>query len=84
MESLKDQINYYVENHFINPPEICTCGNKKITLNQLKKNKVNPFCFRCTKKNCKKIYPLLEKTFFSDFKNTLISINGYFTMFYRL
>ena len=46
MESLKDQINYYIENHFINPPDICTCGNKKITLNQLKKNKINPFCFR--------------------------------------
>ena len=70
MEGLNDHINYFVEKHFINPPDFCICGNRKITLNKFRKNKINPYCFRCTKKICKKIYTLLEKSFFSDFNKT--------------
>lgn len=50
MENLNNKLLYYNENHFINPPEICLCGNKKITLNKLRKNKINRFFFRNTKK----------------------------------
>ena len=57
MEGLQDHINYFVEKHFINPPEICICGNRKITLNKFRKNKINPYFSDVQKKIVRKFIP---------------------------
>ena len=61
-------INQMIEKEYLKVPEVCSCGNKKINLNKLKSNKNTKFCLRCTKYNCKKIYPLRENSLFSKFK----------------
>jgi len=45
-----------------------------IDLNFFERYKINPFCFRCTRHQCKKIYPLLNNIFFKDFKKSPIEI----------
>ena len=68
MDNNDSIINTFYNNNYIKPPEFCVCGNSKIKLNKYSKYKINPYCFRCTKRNCKKIYPLLKGSFFDKFK----------------
>ena len=64
---MEEIIKKGIEKKFFYPPEKCTCGNTKISLNKLNRNKNTSFCFRCTRKNCKKIYPLRNNLFFENF-----------------
>ena len=45
-------INTFYNKNYIKPPEICVWGNSNIKFNKYSKYKINPYCFRCTKKNC--------------------------------
>ena len=64
---MEEIIKKAIQNNFFYPPEKCSCGNKKISLNKLNRNKNTSFCFRCTGKSCKKIYPLRRESFFEKF-----------------
>lgn len=41
---------------------------KKFSINKLSGNIKTKFCFRCTKHNCKRIYPLRQNSFYDKFK----------------
>ena len=56
------------EKKYLNPPDKCQCGNKKLILSKNNRIKTLGYCFRCTKKNCKKVYSLYNNSFFEDFK----------------
>ena len=61
-----------LEKKYLNPPDKCQCGNKKLILSKNNRIKTLGYCFRCPKKNCKKIYSLYNNSFFEDFKNIQI------------
>ena len=69
-------INTFYNKNYIKPPENCVNGNSNIKLNKYSKYKINPYCFRCTKKNCKKIYLLLEGSFFDKFKFLSLNVSN--------
>ena len=73
-------INKMIEKDYLKVPEVCSCGNKKINLNKLNRNKNTKFCFKCTKYICKKIFPLRDNSFFQNLniihlKNALKFLN---------
>ena len=72
MQRDNHQIQYYISKKFIIPPVKYSCLNKSISLNKFNKNKNNGYCFRCTRKQCKKIYPLTKDSFFEEFKQKSI------------
>ena len=65
---MEEIIKKGIQNKLFYPPDICSCGNTKISLNKLNRNKNTSFCFRCSRKSCKKIYPLRKDSFFEKFK----------------
>ena len=75
MEDIENQINNLIIKKFLNPPEIYICGYRNINLNKYNKYKINKFCFRCTKLNRRKIYPLLSNRFFDDFKFIFLTVS---------
>ena len=64
MELLYQTIAQYIEKRYLILPERCQYGNDKIHLFKLTLNKISPFCSQCSRKNCKKIFPLLDRSFF--------------------
>ena len=68
MEIEKQKIQHSINENYLFPPEICTWGSKKFSINKLNGNSKTKFCFRCTKHNCKKIYPLRQNCFYDNFK----------------
>lgn len=68
MEIEKQKIQHAINKNYLFPPEICKCGSKKFSINKLSGNIKTKFCFRCTKHNCKKIYPLRQNSFYEKFK----------------
>ena len=74
MEEAYNQIQIYIQKRYIAPPEMCPCGNTKIYLNKFNRNKIHPYCFRCTKKECRKIFPLLKSSFFDEFSSKPLAV----------
>ena len=68
METNLNYIEQLLNKKFIFPPDICTCGHNKFQINKNNRNKNTKFCFRCTKKSCRKIYPLRNNSFYEPFK----------------
>ena len=58
MEDKQEIFQILLEKQYINAPEACQCGNKKLILSKNNRNKTFGYCFRCTKKNYKKTYSL--------------------------
>lgn len=75
MESLQQTIAQYIGKGYLIPPERCKCGNVTINLNKFWRNKINAFSFRCSRKNCQKIYPLLDRSFFEPFKKASLELS---------
>lgn len=73
MENRNQKNEYYINKKLIIPPEQCICRNKRINVNKFTRNKNNGFCFRCTRKTCKKIIPLTKGSFFEEYKLKSIS-----------
>ena len=69
MEDKKELYQKYLDKHYIKAPEQCQCGNKKLSLSKNNRVKTLGYCFRCTRKNCKKIYSIFNNSFFEDFKS---------------
>ena len=69
MEDKKEIYQKYIDKHYIKAPEQCQCGNKKLALSKNNRVKNLGYCFRCTRKNCKKIYSLFNNSFFEEFKS---------------
>ena len=69
MEDTKELYQKYLDKHYINVPEQCKCGNKKLTLSKNNRVKNLRYCFRCSQKKYKKIYSLYNNSFFEDFKS---------------
>lgn len=69
MLNLEKEFIYYINQKYINRSEVCSYGNINIYLNKYNKYKKNPFCFRYTKRKCRKIYPLLDNSFFLKILN---------------
>ena len=67
MEDIQNDLNYNINKKYLNPYEQCQCCNRKLNLNKYNKYKINSFCFRCTKRNCRKTYSLLSNSFFAEF-----------------
>ena len=65
---MEEIIKKGIDNKFFYPPDKCSYGNDKISLNRLNRNKNASFCFTCSSKSCKKIYPLRKDSFFENFK----------------
>ena len=68
MEQRKKFIEDFILKNQIIPPNMCICGNKKLSLQIFKNNKTDGFCFRCLKKACKKIYNIRNNSFYEKFK----------------
>ena len=66
MEIRNQDIEYYLNKKVIIPPDQRKCGNKRIILNKFNRNKKNRFCFRCTRKTCKKKYSNTKGIFFEE------------------
>ena len=61
-----------MEKKYLNPPDKYKCWNKKLILSKNNRIKTFGYCFRCSKKNYKKVYLLYNNSFFEDFKNIQI------------
>ena len=68
---MEEIIKKGIENKFFYPPDKCSWGNTKISLNRLNRlnrNKNTSFCLRCSLKSWKKIYPWRKDSFFEKFQ----------------
>ena len=67
---MEDQYQYLqtIIKKYLFPPSNCSCGNNKFSLGKLNRKVNNKFCFRCTRKNCKKIFALTKNSFYDKFK----------------
>lgn len=82
MEDMQAYINNCINKKYLNPPDHSICDNRKLNLNRYNKYKINSFCFHCTKRKCRKTYPLLSNSFFSEFNFAITSFNGYIKVFF--
>ena len=46
MEIEKQKIQHAINKNYLFPPEICTCGSKKFSINKLSGNSKTKFCLR--------------------------------------